>query len=57
MKAREEAELEQKYQSWVAELTPARQAWERTLQSQLGDFYLPIHKRETSLTPTSSRIY
>ena len=46
MKAREEAELEQKYQSWVAELTPARQAWERTLQSQLGDFYLPIHKRE-----------
>ncbi len=46
MKAREEAELEQKYQSWVAELTPARQAWERTLQSQLGGFYLPIHKRE-----------
>jgi hypothetical protein len=46
MKAREEAELEQKYQSWGARLTPARQAWEKTLQSQLGDFYLPIHKRE-----------
>jgi hypothetical protein len=46
MKAREEAELEQKYQSWVAGLTSAQQAWEKTLQSQLGDFYLPIHKRE-----------
>ena len=46
MKAREEAELDQKYQAWVAKLTPAQQAWEKTLQAELGDFYLPIHKRE-----------
>ena len=46
MKAREEAELDKKYQVWVAKLTPAQQAWERTLQAELGSFYLPIHKRE-----------
>ena len=46
MKAREEAELDQKYQAWVAKLTPAQQAWEKTLQAELGNFYLPIHKRE-----------
>ncbi|TWU57141.1 exo-alpha-sialidase [Rubripirellula reticaptiva] len=46
MKAREEAELDQKYQAWVAKLTPAQQAWEKTLQAELGSFYLPIHKRE-----------
>jgi hypothetical protein len=46
MKAREEAELDKKYQAWVEKLTPAQQAWERTLQAELGSFYLPIHKRE-----------
>ena len=46
MKAREEAELDEKYQAWVAKLTLAQQAWERTLQAELGSFYLPIHKRE-----------
>ncbi len=46
MKAREEADLEEKYQAWVAKLTPAQQAWEKTLQAELGNFYLPIHKRE-----------
>ncbi len=46
MKAGKEAELDQKYQAWVAKLTPAQQAWEKTLQSELGSFYLPIHKRE-----------
>lgn len=45
-KAREEAELEKKYQAWVSKLTPAHQAWEKTLQAELGNFYLPIHKRE-----------
>ena len=25
---------------------PPRQAWERVLQSELGSFYLPIHKRQ-----------
>ncbi|MGZ0174656.1 MAG: LamG-like jellyroll fold domain-containing protein [Planctomycetales bacterium] len=46
MKAREEAELEEKYQAWVANLSPAQQSWEKTLQGELGNFYLPIHKRE-----------
>jgi Ca2+-binding RTX toxin-like protein len=41
-----EAELDRKYQAWVATLTPARQAWEALLQAELGSFYLPIHKRE-----------
>jgi Ca2+-binding RTX toxin-like protein len=41
-----EAQLEQRYQAWVATLTPAQQVWERTLQAELGSFYLPIHKRE-----------
>ena len=46
MKAREEGELNEKYQAWVATLTPAQQAWEKTLQAELGSFYLPIHMRE-----------
>jgi hypothetical protein len=45
-KARADAEIETKYQAWVASLSPERQAWERTLQAELGTFYLPIHKRE-----------
>ncbi len=45
-KAREEAELNEKYQAWVASLTPEEQVWEKTLQAELGGFYLPIHKRQ-----------
>ena len=45
-KAKEAAELDAKYQAWVATLSPERQAWERVLQSELGGFYLPIHKRQ-----------
>jgi len=45
-KAAAEAVIDAKYQAWVATLTPDRQAWERVLQSELGGFYLPIHKRE-----------
>lgn len=45
-KAREEAELNDKYQAWVTSLTPKQQAWEKTLQAELGGFYLPIHKRQ-----------
>ena len=43
---KEEAELDDRYQAWVATLTPAQQEWEGTLQAELGSFYLPIHKRE-----------
>ncbi len=45
-KAKAEAEIDSKYQVWVRTLTPAHPAWERVLQSELGDFYLPIHKRQ-----------
>ncbi|MDF1756335.1 MAG: SGNH/GDSL hydrolase family protein [Verrucomicrobiales bacterium] len=45
-KAKAADELDSKYQSWVSELSPERQAWERVLQSELGGFYLPIHKKQ-----------
>lgn len=45
-KAKADAEVEAKYQAWVAALPPEQQAWERVLQENLGSFYLPIHKRE-----------
>lgn len=44
-KAKAEAEVDAKYQALVAKLPPEQQAWERVLQSQLGGFYLPLHKR------------
>ena len=40
------AALDEKYQAWVGTLNPQRHAWERVLQSELGGFYLPIHKRQ-----------
>ena len=45
-KAAEDGEIDAKYQALVAKLPPEQQAWERTLQENLGSFYLPIHKRE-----------
>ncbi|WP_233216207.1 SGNH/GDSL hydrolase family protein [Blastopirellula marina] len=45
-KAKEEAEIDAKYAAWVETLTPEQQAWEKTLQAELGGFYLPIHKKE-----------
>jgi lysophospholipase L1-like esterase len=45
-KAAEERKLDEDYQAIVAKLPPDQQAWERTLQENLGGFYLPIHKRE-----------
>jgi lysophospholipase L1-like esterase len=45
-KARADAELEARYQAWVAGLSPAAQAWEKVLQDQLGGFYLPLHKKD-----------
>jgi len=38
--------VDERYGAWVAKLTPAEQAWEKVLQSQLGNFYLPLHKRD-----------
>ena len=45
-KAQVAAETDAKYQAWVNTLPPAQQAWEGVLQSELGGFYLPIHKRQ-----------
>jgi lysophospholipase L1-like esterase len=45
-KAAEDAVTDVQYQALVAKLPPDQQAWERTLQENLGSFYLPIHKRE-----------
>lgn len=44
-KAAEDAAIAAKYEALVATLPADRQAWERTLQENLGGFYLPIHKR------------
>jgi len=41
-----DAATEAKYQALVAKLPPEERAWERTLQENLGGFYLPIHERE-----------
>ena len=43
-KSAQEAAIDAKYQAVVAKLPPDEQVWERTLQSNLGGFYLPIHK-------------
>ena len=45
-KAAADAELDRKYREVVAKLTPAEQAWEKTLNDNLGSFYLPLHKRD-----------
>jgi hypothetical protein len=45
-KAKADAVIEDRYQALVAKLPPEQQAWEKTLQQQLGGFYLPIHKKE-----------
>lgn len=44
-KAKTDALIEERYQALVAKLPPDQQAWERVLQTQLGGFYLPLHKR------------
>jgi lysophospholipase L1-like esterase len=45
-KAAQDKVVDERYQAWVAKLSPAEQAWEKVLQSQLGNFYLPLHKRD-----------
>jgi lysophospholipase L1-like esterase len=45
-KEAEVAAVEAKYQEWFATLSPEHQAWETVLQENLGNFYLPIHKKE-----------
>ena len=45
-KAALEKQVNEKYQKWKESLSPERQAWEKTLEENLGSFYLPIHKQE-----------
>ena len=45
-KAAQDKVVDERYQAWVAKLSPAEQAWEKVLQQQLGNFYLPLHKRD-----------
>lgn len=45
-KAAQDKVVDEKYLAWVATLSPEAQAWEKVLQSQLGNFYLPLHKRD-----------
>lgn len=44
-KAAADAIVAQRYAALVETLPPDEQAWERTLQQNLGSFYLPIHMR------------
>ncbi len=45
-KAAAEKKTEAEYLALVATLPADQQAWEKTLQENLGGFYLPIHQRE-----------
>lgn len=44
-KARESEILDRNYEAWVATLSPEARKWEQVLQSELGNFYLPLHKK------------
>jgi len=45
-KAAQDKVVDERYAAWVAKLSPAEQEWERILQQQLGNFYLPLHQRD-----------
>jgi lysophospholipase L1-like esterase len=45
-KAAADRVIEEKFQQWKAALPAEQQAWERTLEANLGSFYLPLYKRE-----------
>ena len=45
-KAAQDKVVDERYAAWVAKLSSAEQAWEKVLQGQLGNFYLPLHKRD-----------
>lgn len=45
-KAAAEAKIDADYAALVAKLSPEERAWEEVLQAELGNFYLPIHKKQ-----------
>tara|TARA_R100001132_G_C3275431_1_gene98501 strand:+ start:8222 stop:9130 length:909 start_codon:yes stop_codon:yes gene_type:complete len=44
-KAKQAAELNQKFAAWKATLSPEQQAWETVLEENLGGFYLPHYQK------------
>jgi hypothetical protein len=45
-KASQDKVVDERYAALIAKLSPEEQAWEKVLQGQLGNFYLPLHKRD-----------
>jgi hypothetical protein len=45
-KAAQDKVVDERYAALVAKLSLEEQAWEKVLQGQLGNFYLPLHKRD-----------
>lgn len=45
-KAAADQKRDERYQAIVATLPPEHQAWEKVLQENLGNFYLPLHKND-----------
>jgi lysophospholipase L1-like esterase len=45
-KAAQDKVVDERYVALIAKLSPEEQAWEKVLQGQLGNFYLPLHKRD-----------
>ncbi len=45
-KAAQDKATDEKFQQWKATLPPEQQAWESTLEANLGSFYLPLYKME-----------
>jgi lysophospholipase L1-like esterase len=45
-KAAADKAIDEQFQQWKAALPAPQQAWERTLEANLGSFYLPLYKRD-----------
>ena len=45
-KAKQAADVNQKFADWKATLSPEQQSWETVLEENLGTFYLPIYKKQ-----------
>ena len=45
-KAAEDKAVDEKFQQWKATLPPEQQAWESVLESNRGNFYLPLYKKD-----------
>lgn len=50
-KAAEAKALDEKFASWKAGLPEKQQAWETVLEANLGNFYLPLYKKDKVKVP------